>query len=142
MRKSILIAACASLALASCGKNSGNVEIKTQGAKITTAGTGKSVALPDNFPKDVPIISGGSVQLATVMENKTTLMLTASAPAAEAVKFYQDGLKAQGWKVGATMAAGAMNLISAEKENRTCGVQVASANEGSTISITVGMKGK
>ena len=142
MRKSILIAACASLALASCGKNAGNVEIKTQGAKITTAGTGKSVALPDNFPKDVPIINGGAVQMASVIENKTTLMLTASAPAADAIKFYQDGLKAQGWKVGGTMAVGSMTLLSAEKENRTCGVQVAAANEGSAISITVGTKGK
>ena len=103
MRKTVTAACCACLVLAyGCGKDEKTVSTPQGDAKITTKGdvstvelAGKDVkvtaasgdggvALPANFPKDVPIIKGGVVKMAMVAGENLSVHLSAPMSMTEA----------------------------------------------------------
>jgi hypothetical protein len=157
MRIPALAACCACLMLAyGCGKDEksvstpqGELRITTKGdtstvemagkdIKVTSSSGEGGVALPADFPRDMPVIKGGVVKMAMEAGPNFSVHLTAPASVAEAGKFYEDGLKAQGWKIEAAMNMGDSMMISASKGKRKCAVTVAKeAGGGSLLQLVV-----
>jgi len=156
VRSAVLAAACAWLVLAfGCGKEEktvstprGDVTVTTRGDVTTVEVTGKDgkftassaeggVALPADFPKDVPIIKGGVVKMAMVAGPNLSVHVEAPASVAEAGKYYEDSLKAQGWKIEAAMNMGDSMMISARKGKRECAVTIAKEGKGSALQLMV-----
>ena len=161
VQKSALVACCACIALASgCGKDEktistpqgdvtitkkgggASVEVATKEGKLNIASNDKGVALPANFPKDVPIIKGGVVTVAMTSGDNLNVQVRAPAPVAEVAKYYEDSLKAQGWQIEATMNMGESVMVSAKKGKRQCVVTTAKDGNGSMVQLMVpGEKG-
>lgn len=142
MQKLLLVAALAALALASgCGRDKAQVTVNTKDAKITVAGGNASVALPDTFPKDVPIMPGGSVKSAIKTADVTMVAVTTGASPQEAAKYYQDSLSSQGWKVEQTIATGNVTMLTAAKDKRQVSVQIGTS-DGKTASIMIALQTK
>ena len=141
MNKPLLIAALAALVLAGCGRDDARVAVNTKGVKITAAGGDGSVPLPDTFPKDVPIIPGGSVKSAIKTSDVTTIMATTSASPAEVAKYYQDNLASQGWKIDHTTAMGKVTMLTAVKDTRQVSLQIGE-NDAKSASIMISLRPK
>jgi len=142
MRTIVLTLCCAALALgAGCGKQGANVQVKNKDVNIQAAGGSNTVALPDNFPKDVPIIPGGSVKTAITTNDVVSIALVAPAPAAEVAKYYQENFKSQGWKIESTAVIGQVTMVTASKDQRACSVQIGQGPDGSTVMIALRTKG-
>lgn len=142
MHKPLFVAALAALALASgCGREKAQVAVNTKDAKITVAGGDASVALPDTFPKDVPIMPGGSVKSVIKTANVTTVAVTTTASPQAAAKYYQDSLSGQGWKVDKVMAVNDVTMIAAEKDQRQLSLQIGSS-DGKTAAIMISLRPK
>jgi hypothetical protein len=115
--------------------------VNTKDAKITVAGGNASVALPDTFPKDVPIMPGGSVKSAIKTADVTSVSMTTSASPQEAAKYYQESLATQGWKVDHTMAVGNVTMLTAAKEKRQVSLQIGTS-DGKTAAIMISLRPK
>ncbi|MSU47146.1 MAG: hypothetical protein EXS42_08520 [Lacunisphaera sp.] len=59
----------------------------------------KGVALPPGFPKDVPLFKDALVIAAATIGSTFQVQTTFKAPMAEAIKFYAEKLKSEGWIV-------------------------------------------
>jgi len=142
MQRLLLVAALAALALASgCGRDKAQVAVNTKDAKITVAGGDASVALPDTFPKDVPILPGGSVKSVIKTADVTTVAVTASASPQDAAKYYQDSLNSQGWKIENTMAVNNVTMLTASKDKRQVSLQIGTS-DGKTAAIMISLRPK
>ncbi len=154
MRTVQLIALALSAAMISgCGKSDkpassaqGEVKIATtsqgvvatdgKGTKVTASASGNA-ALPENFPKDVPIITGAKIGVATALPDATSVILGTPASPEEAAKFYAENLKAQGWKVESPQNVAGRTLLQAKKDKREFTAGILKAEGGSTIQIMV-----
>ena len=105
-------------------KNGGQVTIESKDGKATITANDKGVALPDKFPKDVPIYKGAVVKVSTTQGKAMMIQMEVSAPAADVLKFYQDQLKEQGWEIESTMNTGETSILSAKKAGRQCTAMV------------------
>jgi len=142
MNKPLLVVALAALVLASgCGRDEARVGVNTKDAKITVAGGNASVALPDNFPKDVPIMPGASVKGVINAGQVTSIQMIASASPQDTAKYYQDNLGAQGWKVENTIAAGKVTMFTAVKDTRQVSFQIGD-NDGKNAAIMISLRPK
>ncbi|OHE82605.1 MAG: hypothetical protein A2107_06880 [Verrucomicrobia bacterium GWF2_62_7] len=97
----------------------------------------KGVALPDNFPKDVPLYKGAVVKMAASQGAQLVVHLHVAASIADAAKFYQDQLKSQGWEIGSTMNMGDTSMVTANKAGRQCAVVVAKEDNGALVQLSV-----
>ncbi len=122
-----------------CGRDEARVAVNTKDAKITVAGGEASVALPDTFPKDVPIIPGGSVKAAMKIGETTTVQLTTNASPQEVAKYYQENLTSQGWKIGNTMATGKVTMLTAAKDQRQVSLQIGD-NDGKSAAVMISLR--
>lgn len=137
----LLVAALAALAFVSgCGDKE-HVAVNTKNAKVTVAGGDGSVALPDNFPKDVPIMPGGSVKAVIKTQDVTSVSATMSASPQEVAKYYQDNLAGQGWKIESTLATGNVTMLSAAKDKREVTVQIGTS-DGKTAAVMIALRPK
>lgn len=112
-------------------------EVTTKEGKLKMATGDKGVALPDDFPKDVPIYKGAVVKMAASQGKQLIVHLHVTASFTEAGKFYQDQLKSQGWEIGTTMNMGDTSMVTANKAGRQCSVVAAKQDDGAVIQISV-----
>ncbi|MCX6911055.1 MAG: hypothetical protein NTY01_23845 [Verrucomicrobia bacterium] len=112
-------------------------EVTTKEGKLKMATGDKSVPLPDNFPKDVPIYKGAVVKMAASQGAQLVVHIHVAASVADAAKFYQDQLKSQGWEIGTTMNMGDTSMITANKAGRQCAVVAAKEDDGALVQISV-----
>jgi hypothetical protein len=141
-----------------CGKSDtykvkdGEVKVDKNGGQVTFQGkskdgnvtvtTGKDgVALPDNFPKDVPIYKGAVVQVASTQGKMMMVQFVVAAPATDTFKYYQDQLKEQGWEINSTVNMGEGSVLAAKKGERECTATVMKEDKGSRVSLTVTQAG-
>lgn len=115
--------------------SSTTVEVSSQGEKIKVTASDKGVALPDKFPADVPIMPGAIVKMAASSGDGLSVTLSVAASPADALKYYQDNLKAKGWEIEATMAMGEATMLSAKKDKRECVVNIAKDGSGSAVQL-------
>jgi hypothetical protein len=141
-------------ATSGCGRKSthktegGEVTVDRKSGQITYEGTSKEgkvkvasnqagVPLPDNFPKDVPIYQGATVQMAAAQGKTSLVHLQTTATVAECLKYYQDALKEQGWTIESTMNMGDSSMLAAKKEKRQCAIVVHKQDKGSLIQVSI-----
>jgi hypothetical protein len=117
------------------------IESKTKDGNVKMSSNAAGVALPDDFPKDVPIYKGAVPQMATTQGKMMMVHFNSSAPVADILKFYQEQLKEQGWEIQTTMNIGEGSMLSAKKGERECTATVMKQDKGSMIQLTVAQKG-
>jgi hypothetical protein len=104
-------------------------------AKVKISASDKGVALPANFPADVPIMPGATVKMAMSTGDALSVTLGVAASQADALKYYEDNLKAKGWEIAATMNMGDTAMISAKKGKRECVMNVGKDGSGSVVQL-------
>jgi hypothetical protein len=120
-------------------KKSGQVtfEGKTKEGNVSVTAAKDGVALPEGFPKDVPIYKGAVVQVSSTQGKTMMVHLSVAAPAADALKYYQDQLKEQGWEIASTMNMGEGSMLTAKKGDRQCSALVMKQDKGTMVQLTV-----
>ena len=115
------------------GKNGETMTINSEGSK-----------LPDDYPKDVPVVSGAKIVMATSVNNAdnkgSSLVLESADSFDKTVAFYKKGLADQGWKIDATIAAENMTMFTAEKDTRQLAIQVGQSDGKCSVTQTLGVK--
>lgn len=101
----------------------------------------KGVALPDGFPKDVPLFKDALVTMANTMGEMLQLKTTFKAPLEEGMKFYEEKLKSEGWEVSAMKMEGA-NMVTGKKGKRQCTVMFSTEDKMTVAVIMVPVEGK
>jgi hypothetical protein len=140
--------------LAGCGKKEqnvavpgGNVTVTQQGGgttmemrsdkgdKVKVTASDKGVALPANFPADVPIMPGATVKMAMSSGDALSVAFSVAASQADALKYYEDNLKAKGWTIETTMNMNDTAMLSAKKGKRECVMNASKDGSGSMVQL-------
>jgi hypothetical protein len=112
------------------------VEMRSdKGDKMKVTASDKGVALPANFPADVPIMPGATVKMAMTSGEALSVTFSVAASQADALKYYEDNLKAKGWEIAATMNMGESAMLSAKKGKRECVMNVGKDGGGSMVQL-------
>lgn len=137
-RAAIALAA-AVLAAAGCGKKSETVTMKTSDGKVNIAVNESGVALPADFPKDVPVMKDAVVKavMGAGEQGNLIVMLSASAPFADVVSYYQQSLKAQGWTTESSTNTGEGAMSTHKKAGRDLMLTVAKDGKDTNIQIAL-----
>ena len=118
-----------------CGKTEKPPE---KAAKATAAATGdKSFGLPDEFPKDVPILKNATLKATVSTGDRMIVQLHTTSSIREAENFYLAALKKEGWTVAEPSTSGDMTIVSAKKGNTLCSVTIASEGKGTLIRLAI-----
>lgn len=107
------------------------------GDKSMSMEFGESVAIPEKFPKDVPIYKGAKVTAAMSLPEGFNVGMQSKDALAKIVSFYKEKLAAEGWTEKGTFATPDQTLISSEKGKMTLAVSVTTADGQSAINMTV-----
>jgi hypothetical protein len=114
-----------------------NYEVQTKEGKATMAVSDKGVAIPDTFPKDVPILKGAVPKMAMTQGKTELLHLYVAGSMADVAKDYQTKLKTEGWEIESTMNMGEASMVAAKKGNRKCAAMVAKDGTGVMVQLSV-----
>jgi hypothetical protein len=119
-----------------------NVSIKFQDEKgeLRIAG-GKDVALPEDFPKDVPLYSPMTVVMANSQKQDERFVIQATSADSldQVAAFYKQEALKQGWEEESNTVVGAdMRMLLYKKEGRSLQVMVAATDDGTTLTISTG----
>ncbi len=125
-------------------KGEGTVDLAGNGVTInnefegTSARFGDNVALPADFPKDIPIIDGAKiVGVAVTNSDGSWVTMTTDKSVEESAAWYDDQLKKDAWVLSASYAAGGMSTKMYERDNLGLTVIVAAGENGEPNSIMV-----
>jgi len=104
---------------------------------------GDSVALPDSWPTDVPVIDGAKLSYAGSSnpadgEAATMVSLTVSKSLAEVSAYYKEALADNGWTVESTVDMGTTMMLAATKEEREVGLYIVGEKGDTAVTITIG----
>ena len=114
----------------------GKMTVKTdKGEMVVAAGSG--AAIPADFPKDVFVVKGATIQMAASVPGGFSLAMQSKESAENLMEKYAAEMKAQGWKTEATVNMGESMMTSFSKDTRKTSVVVAKADKGSQISLQV-----
>jgi hypothetical protein len=113
------------------------VEVMTKDGKATVTASDNGVAIPDTFPKDVPIPKGAVPKMTMSQGKAEMLHLHVAGTVADVVKAYQEELKGQGWEIVTTMNVGDGSMLQAKKAGRSCSAMVMKDDPGSLLQLTV-----
>lgn len=159
--KLLILLAALALVTAGCGKKTtqkttaGGVTVEQKGDVSSVELKGKDgepgfkavssekgVPLPAEFPKDVPIFKDALVVSAFIAGDVMQLKTTFKAPWTEAMQFYADKLKAEGWKVEGVMNLGESGMVTAKLGKRQCVVMLGMEDKLSYAAISTDVAGK
>jgi hypothetical protein len=101
----------------------------------------QGVALPHDFPSDVPLYPGATLTLAVTIDDLLQVTLHTADDIPAVVKFYREQLEAADWKIDAELDVQKGDMLSADKDGRTCSVLLTRKSDNVTvISITLGKR--
>jgi hypothetical protein len=131
--------AIALIALAALSFGCGKMEHSSRSGAAGThdRAAEKQLALPAEFPKDVPILEGATLKLAMSQGDRIVVHLATKSSIADAAKFYDEELKRQGWTIQSTSKGGDMFVVSAKKGSSLCGVTVTKDTKGTLVRLAV-----
>lgn len=137
--RAVIALAAVLAAAAGCGKKSETVTMKTSDGKVDIAVNESGVALPADFPKDVPLLKEAVVKavMGTSDRGNLVVMLSAAKPFAEVAAFYQQSLKEQGWSTESSMNTGEGAMSTHKKAGRDLMLTVAKDGKDTNIQITL-----
>lgn len=137
----IVLAVVAVAALAACGKKSETVTMKAGGTNITVSDSG--VALPAEFPKDVPLQKGAVVKAVMGSPEQGNLIVMTQLTDAKYPEVFarcQEDLKAQGWTTSAKMDNGQGGMLTLKKDDRDLMLTVATEDKNVNVQYTLRLK--
>ena len=146
--KFLILLAVLSLLTAGCGKKTsqktsvGGVTMEQKGDVATVEVKGKNgepgmkivasekgVPLPENFPKDVPVIKDALVTAASTLGEMFQVKTNFKGSIQEGLKFYAEKLKSEGWNVTVALDQGDSGVVSAKKDQRECAVMLSKEDD-------------
>jgi len=120
----------------------GKIEIKgrEEGKDFSFAAGGK-LAVPEDFPADIPLHPRGELRLSQklvkkMMGREAMVILGVPVSFEEAVDFSRKKMKEEGWALAREAMLDDQQFLSFLKENRTVAVNVSPEEKETTISIT------
>jgi hypothetical protein len=125
---------------ATISKSGKDFEITVHGKKgetVPVAGGEGGVALPEGFPKDVPIYPGAKVLTSVKTQDAMTVALQTSDQADKVSAFYKEQMKAGGWEIKTTMDMPQGTMLMGEKGGQALHAMVVSDNKATTVTLTV-----
>lgn len=114
--------------------------IGADGATVRVSNGDNGIAVPSDFPKDVPVYAGASVTTSATVQNTITLVLKSTDPVSKVAAFYKEQLKASDWTVEAAIESEEGSFLTGKKEDRVLSTSIAKEGTGSLISITIETK--
>lgn len=105
--------------------------------KATNNTSAKGVAIPDTFPKEVPILKGAVPGMSMSQGNTEMLHLRVPGSVADVAKQYADRLKKEGWEIESSMNMGEASMLQAKKGNLECSAMVMDDGDGTVLQLTV-----
>ncbi len=128
------------------GRGETNVTFSGEDGETYEISAGEDVAIPDTWPRSVPIPGDAKVSYAGTMgmgmgmmngQGGMSLAFTTTQSVTDITEYYKRELVANGWTIAGTMATPDGSMVSATRgENETVGVYVGASPEGTTVSIT------
>ena len=120
-------------------EKNGGLEIihKDSEGKETRVNTGKHVALPENFPKDVPIYPKSTVDLSVILDKGMEVTWKTADPVQKVEAFYKERLKDGGWELK-SMNMPQLIMIKGLKEYRTVTVSIRADSGKTIIAVNLG----
>jgi hypothetical protein len=122
----------------------GTVDLDDNGITIngdddgTTARFGENVKLPDNFPKEIPVLDGAKVAgLAVTKDEGAWITMSTDKSSNDAASWYDTKLAADGWEVSGSYSARGMLTKMFEKGNLSLTVIVSDGENGDPTSVMV-----
>ncbi len=118
----------------------GGVEITTDEGQTSY---GSKAEVPDNWPKDVPIIDHTEVVSASTYKDTTSgttsyqVMVKSSKNYSDSKSYYKTEMPNEGWTELSSIDASGTTMYSYEKGDDSCGVWVAEEDSDVMITITV-----
>ncbi|MBI3565375.1 MAG: hypothetical protein HY079_09285 [Elusimicrobia bacterium] len=139
MTRAAFALAAAALAASACGKKSETVTMKTSDGKVAVTASDSGVALPAEFPKDVPVMKGAVVKAVMGSAEQGNLIVMASSPApfAEVVAYYEAGLKEQGWTKSSSTNTGEGAIMTLKKDGRDLMLTIAKDGKDTSIQLAL-----
>lgn len=124
------------------GNDGGTIKIQGPDGTVSME-TGESVALPANFPTDIPIPDGVTWKMVhgTQSEGNEALVVqgTLAKPISEVATFMRDKLPAQGWElVSSFQQTGEAEMLSFKKGEVQLSVSVSKDGDNSSLLISKG----
>jgi hypothetical protein len=110
------------------------------GADVRSATGNAGVALPADFPADVPVYPQARPMTVATVNKETTVLLTTSDARQKVVAFYKDKMKENGWKSKSATDMPQVSMFEGEKAGRTMVVLISETSDGK-IQITLSTKG-
>jgi hypothetical protein len=113
-----------------------------KGEKVTVASEGGK--LPDDYPKDAPVVGGAKVIMASATKsgdiNSYSLVLESPDSFDNTVAFYKKELGNNKWKSEANVSSEKMTILTASKDTRNLVVQVTEADGKCSVTQTLTKK--
>lgn len=97
--------------------------------------TGSNVALPKDFPDDVPVFSQATPVAVMESSDATQVQFEAQPPLDSIVEFYEKQLVAQGWNVETSVNTADGALFVSNKTGRQLSVTIGTDNDGLMIML-------
>jgi hypothetical protein len=116
-------------------------EVTTKDGNFKMATGESGVALPDDFPKDVPVYPGATVKASYAAGKVLMVHLQTKDSIADSGKFYQEQLKNNGWEIGTTLNQADTSMVTAKKAGRQCNAVCAKEGAGTLIQLQVMAEG-
>ena len=105
----------------------------TQKIKVS----GKGMALPADFPKDVPVYPKAVMKMDNTVGPLRMVGLYIADPVADGVKFYTEEMKKQGWTIDGSMAMGEGHMLTCRKDQRSCQILIAKDGKETYVQLTI-----
>ena len=114
----------------------GKVTVETKDGSATYA-VGGDVKLPNDFPKDVFVYGGAKVLTSMSTPQGTHLTLQTKDSADKVISAMKREMTAAGWKEESSMNQTGVSMLSYKKSERTAAVVVMTADNQTTIQLTI-----
>lgn len=159
---SLLLSAAVLLATAACSKNvketattkdgsqvtlekkgdQTSYEIKSKsGEKVTLSVSDKGVKPATPLPADLPVYPKAVLKMDNAVGPMRMLGFYTADPVADAVKFYTDEFKKQGWTIDNSMAMGEGYMLNISKDKRSCQAMITKDGKETYVQLTLSTKG-
>ena len=113
------------------------MEVKTEGEEgVTTMSMGDKAKIPEDFPSDVYVYDGATVDMAMDNPGAFLVSLSTDDPLSKVVDAYKKKMTSEGWTKQTAMDMGEMQMLQYLKGERTAQVQVITEKGKTHISLT------
>lgn len=107
------------------------------GRKMTMKTDASGVALPDDFPKDVPLLPGVKPTGVVKLGDATTVTFETDNKVADVAEYYNKVLATHGWRIEVSMAVQDGTMVAGTKEKRAVQVMATKRDTGAAVTVSV-----